>query len=53
MGFASLVTAVIGLALVVVGLGLGVIDGLVLGGMVGLVVGTGLIGLALISKDDN
>ena len=52
MGFASLVTMALGLVFVLVGLFLGVIDGLALGGMVGLFLGIGTIGVALVLKDD-
>jgi hypothetical protein len=47
-----LVIAVIGLVFVLVGLGLGVVEGHPLGGMVGLLLGVGMIGVALILKDD-
>ncbi len=52
LGFASLVTTIIGLILVVVGLALGVMNGLILGSMVGLLVGIAAIVVgAFIIKD--
>jgi hypothetical protein len=53
LGFASLVTVVIGLVMVLVGLLLGVLDGLAMGGMVGLLVGIGLIVIGFLFKDEN
>lgn len=43
LGFTSLVAVALGLVLVIVGIALGVLDGFVLGSMVGLVVGIGAI----------
>jgi len=46
-----LVVAILGLALIVVGLVLGIVQGHPLGGMVGLIVGMGAIAVAYIFND--
>ena len=51
LGFVSLLVAILGLALVVVGLVLGVAQGHPLGAMVGLIVGMGAIAVAYIFND--
>jgi hypothetical protein len=51
-GLVSLLVAVLGLVAVGVGVVLGVGYGHPMGGMVGLILGTGVIGVALIMKDD-
>jgi hypothetical protein len=48
----SLLIVVIGLAFIGVGIALGVLDGHPLGGMIGLLLGIGVIVVALILKDD-
>jgi hypothetical protein len=52
MGFASLLTAVLGLVFIGAGLYLGVVESLALGGMVGLSLGFGTFGVAFVLKDD-
>ena len=51
LGFVSLLVAILGLALVVVGLVLGIAQGHPLGAMVGLIVGMGAIAVAYIFND--
>jgi hypothetical protein len=52
LGFVSLVIAVLGLVVALVGVTLGVLDGDTLGGMVGMVVGIGMIVVAFMFKDE-
>jgi hypothetical protein len=53
MGLPSLLIVVLGLVFILVGLGIGIIEGHPLGGMVGLLLGIGLFGVAFIFKDDD
>jgi len=53
MGFVSLLVTFVGLVLIAVGLVLGAIDGMPMGGMIGLLLGIALIVLAFLLKEDH
>jgi hypothetical protein len=53
MGFVSLLTTLVGVVLIIIGFVLGALDGMAMGGMVGLLLGIALIVVAFLLKDDH